>query len=247
MTRLQLLGGLVITLMIVAIGVSYAVNRPARIRQHAAQHSHQDAAQSFGAISGRVLDPEGQPVFGAEVNASHTESGTGRVPTAYTDNQGEFQIRDLRPGTYIVSASKEEDGYARTYLLFNSAGFVENPQVTVYEQQITSDVVVHLGPRAARLVGRIVNAITNEPIQNLQNVKITFRRIDRPDNWYSRAPDLNGEFSIFVPPAPFTIEVEAPGYEDWQYRSVSAGDQTASLQLVPGSSQNLTIALRPLR
>ncbi|MDT4952832.1 MAG: Carboxypeptidase regulatory-like domain [Acidobacteriota bacterium] len=192
--------------ILAVVGVSFVMTRPL--------HVYQDTAQNSGVIAGFVLDAGGKPVSGAEVYTYRPTSPMGKLPRAVTNKQGKFLIKDLRPGTYVVAAAKEEDSYPPTdNYSFYYASFLEAPQVIVYERQTTSGVMIHFGPRAARLVGHIVDATTNEPISPIpQGTQITLRRADNPDNSYSTGPNTRGNFNILVPPVPFTIKVSAPGY-----------------------------------
>jgi Carboxypeptidase regulatory-like domain len=54
-----------------------------------------------GAISGRVLDPDGQPVDALTVQA---EQGGHPLRTGVTDDRGQFRIGGLSPGKYRVRA-----------------------------------------------------------------------------------------------------------------------------------------------
>lgn len=234
--RLRLLGGLV-ALVLVMVGASYAINHSLRARRDITPSSHQNIASSAGAISGRVVDADGQLVFKAEVHALNTESGMGKVPTGCTDDQGVFLIKNLNPGTYKVSVSKEEDGYPPTEHPFHSVGFVEAPQVTVYEGQTTADVVARLGPKSAKLVGRVVDAINHRPVP-IEDVRITLRRVDDPDNSYTSVPNVEGKVDILVPPVPIMIEISAPGYET---------KRVDSLRLRSEETRRLDFTLRPVR
>jgi hypothetical protein len=55
-----------------------------------------------GAISGRVLDPGGEPVPGCSVSA---ESDAGGAASATTDDRGQFRIGGMAPGKYRILAS----------------------------------------------------------------------------------------------------------------------------------------------
>ncbi|MGA9240406.1 MAG: carboxypeptidase-like regulatory domain-containing protein [Silvibacterium sp.] len=63
-----------------------------------------------GLIAGKVLDESGEPVRHAMVTVYFEDhsSGIGRVQPfryAQTDDEGEYEVTPLRPGTYFVSAS----------------------------------------------------------------------------------------------------------------------------------------------
>jgi hypothetical protein len=62
-----------------------------------------------GYIAGRILDEDGTPFAGAEVDALVTRSENGAdtlfsVSTAQTDDRGEFRLFGLAPGQYYISA-----------------------------------------------------------------------------------------------------------------------------------------------
>lgn len=235
--KLRLLVGLLVALVFITVYASSALNRSRRTRQYRGASSHQEVAQPSGAITGRVLDADGRPVFNAEVQAFNTESGTGKVPTAYTDEQGVFLIKNLKPGAYRLPVAKEEDGYPPTDSTFYSVGFTQPQQVFVYERQMTSDVVLHLGPKLAKLAGRIVDSKTHKAVVT-DGVLITLRRIDNPNYPREISTNENGEFSILVPPVPTTIEVSAPGYEK---------KHLGSLHLKQKEVKRLDISLNPVK
>ncbi len=230
----RLVVALVITGGLVAIGTLYAVNRP--------QHIHQLNTQS-GAIQGQVVYAEGQPVSGAVVYARKADFVKGIEPFAHSDKQGRFIIRNLTPGTYTVYGGKEEDGYPLTTSAFHSVGNVIAPQVNVNDQQTTSQVVVQLGPKAAKLAVRIVDAATTRPIEE---VSITLRRVDNANYMYSTGPNgpKGGGFEILVPSVPVTVEVQARGYEKWNYRAAGADAREDVLHLAPGERKDMIISLR---
>lgn len=58
-------------------------------------------------LTGRVTDPDGGPIAGAEVIARLTKNSAGSVETDRTDEDGRFDIGGLTPGTHIVRASAE--------------------------------------------------------------------------------------------------------------------------------------------
>ena len=230
---MQLLIVLSITAALLAGGISYAMLSTAT----QSLHTHQAIGSHAGAIEGRVLDANGQPVPEAKIFILKSDFTTGKIPTASTDKEGVFSVKGLAPGVYTISVSKEEDGYANTDLPFYSVGLMTAPQVSVNERQTTTEVVVQLGPKAAKLVGRVVNAVTNKLIES-QDVQITLRRIDNPEYSYTTGPDVNGNFTILVPPVPFTIEVSAPGYEK---------RHLGSLHLRQEQIERLGITLRPAK
>ena len=63
------------------------------------------AAQSTtqGAIGGTVKDPQGAVVPNATVSVKNDE--TNKEVTATTDDDGNFRVAQLQPGTYTVAAT----------------------------------------------------------------------------------------------------------------------------------------------
>src|SRR5438445_2328981 len=58
-------------------------------------------AQGLGSITGRVTDPGGAAVAGAQVTA--TQEGTGFSRSAMTDSDGLYVIPSLQPAAYSLS------------------------------------------------------------------------------------------------------------------------------------------------
>src|SRR5690242_15323360 len=59
----------------------------------------------FGSIVGAVQDPSGAAAVGAEVTARDVDTGFSASTTAGAD--GLFEFPDLKPGHYLVTASKQ--------------------------------------------------------------------------------------------------------------------------------------------
>ena len=165
---------------------------------------------NYGTIEGVVLKPDGQPVSQAIVFAEGENFIKGLMPFTKTDEQGRFVIKRLEPRTYKVYASKEEDGYPSATSAFHTGGAVVIPQVSVSEGQVTSNVVVYLAPKAAKLIARVEDAATRRPVKDAQ---ITLRRVDNPNFYFITGPDQQGKAKILVPAAPITVEVSAPRQE----------------------------------
>jgi 5-hydroxyisourate hydrolase-like protein (transthyretin family) len=67
-----------------------------------------------------------------------------------------------------------------------------------------------VGPKALKLFGHVVDAITKKPING---VRITLRRVENPGAFFETGINASGSFRVLVPQVPFTLEVSAPGYE----------------------------------
>lgn len=219
--------------ILTSVGLLYALNGKPQIPRE---------RLSSGAIQGRVLNEDGQAVAGATVYAESLNFESGRMPAALTDTQGRFTIRNLRNDTYRVYAEKKEEGYAHPLSAFHFGDSVNIPLINVSDQKGISEITIFIGPKAAKITGQLLDSSDNKPVKDAQ---ITLRRVDNPDYSYSSAPDANGRFKILVPSEPFTIEVSADGYEKWSYKSADSTHPTNALKLLPGSTKNLTIPIRP--
>ena len=171
-------------------------------------HSVHQGNTHSGTIEGLVLNPEGQPVSQAVVFARRENFLKGLIPFDKTDEQGRFVITNLKPGTYEVYASKEEDDYPLPISTFHTGGSIISQQANVYEGQVASDVVIHLAPKAAKLVGRVMDAATKRP----KSAQITLRRVDNPNYYFTTGADEKGNCRILVPPVRVTVDVSGPGY-----------------------------------
>ena len=190
-------------------------------------------------IRGTVVNPEGQPVAKANVVAYDLSRGSrGPRPRAITNEKGDFKIEGLVAGTYYMTAEKESEGYADMIDGFHSAGLVDVPHVSLAENQIIEGVILRLAPKSARIVGRVIDAKTKKPIEQ---AGITLRRANNPSQLYRTAAE--SKFSVLVPPVPFTIEVEADGYEKWTYSKDGSGRHMDPLQIASGQRKELTISL----
>ena len=85
------------------------------------------AQSTSAAIGGQVVGSDGQPVAGAEVTITHTESGT--VSRAVTDASGRYNARGLRVGgpyTVVINkAGAGSDSEEGVYLSLNQSATVD--------------------------------------------------------------------------------------------------------------------------
>ncbi len=103
--------------------------------------------EAGGEVAGRVLDPDGLPLGGAEIHLfpSAPTAGTRDFPVATSGADGTFALRGLRPGSYQANAARE--------------GYVED-RTTANEVEVAagrrSEVEIRLVPAAVRLRGRLL-------------------------------------------------------------------------------------------
>jgi Carboxypeptidase regulatory-like domain len=103
-------------------------------------------AQGLGSITGRITDPAGASVSGAQVTA--TQEGTGFSRTATTDTEGLYVIPSLQPAMYTLTVEAKGFSTAR-----------ENAITLLADQTLTVNVAVKLG-----MATEVVTVTTN-PLQ----------------------------------------------------------------------------------
>ena len=203
----------------------------------------QTSQQNSLLIRGKVLDDQGRPVSGAVVNASPDGGLRGRVPSAPSDARGEFVIPVYKSDWFRVTASKVADGYLSTGNPFYYP--TEDPlaHVFVREGKASPFATVRLGPKAGTVAGRIVDAATGKP---LEDVQITLCRTEVPKYCHRPAGKYaDGQFNIQVPAAPFTVQISASGYKDW-HGTDAADQQPVAVQVASGARKVLSVSLERL-
>jgi hypothetical protein len=199
-------------------------------------------------IRGRVVDAEGKPVPRAKLHVLRVGANpSGRRVYYPSDDEGNFSIKGLPAGVYDVFVSKEEDNYPDTELFFYSTKETSSVQAEVSEQQESPPITVRIGPKAGRITGRVVNAVTGAPIDN---PTLTFRHSENKNIFLFTSlnqPDRKGGFDFLLPTVPLTIEVTAPGYAVWNYRNEGSTKQIDLLTLEPGKTKQLVVRMRPLK
>jgi hypothetical protein len=117
--------------------------------------------------------------------------------------------------------------------------------VTVQAGQVAKDVLIRVGPKAARVAGRVVDAETGRAITN---VSLGFYDAEGSLEFLSRGPDTKGEFSILVPfDKRFRFRASAAGYERWYYGTDGSEEHQAPMRLAQNQTKELVIKLRPLK
>ena len=190
-----------------------------------------------GAISGRVVDEDSEPISGVRLQALRWGYSNGRrqlVPAggfAQTDDRGEYRMFQLAPGRYYLSATytgtgymgggvttgfgtsdASSEGYAPTYY----PGVNDPAQATALELRGGDDlpgINLRLVPvRAVRVSGRIVRSGTS---RELAWVQLFSRRLSGFSSLH-RGVDTDGkgnfEISGVTPGSYFVVaEVEDGG------------------------------------
>jgi Carboxypeptidase regulatory-like domain len=206
------------------------------------------AAKGVGSIIGNVLGRQGNPVEGATVytNAWNRPPGPGLRREGRTDKDGNFVIRGVPAGSYLVCAVKQADGYPDpTSALF--AGETPPPKVTVQAGKVISGVVVRVGPRAARLKGQVVEAPTDLPVKD---AGLDFTDPADPTRYLmgtTIAPGPGG-LNVLVPVGtPFVMQIEAPGYDTCYFTLHGCKSHRVVVTVPAATTYDVVVRMRPSR
>lgn len=204
------------------------------------------ASERLGAIGGRVVAENGRPLPRATITVRREDRLVLGIPSSTTgDAEGKFVLAGLVPGLYAISASKEDEFYPDTAYSFYYSG-KPLPQVTVSAGNLTGGLVVRLGPKGARITGRVVDATTGLP---LWKAHVTFYEPRSPQIYMSTTVKKGtAEFNLLVPSTkPFRMRASAPGFDTWYFGTVSTEEEATPIQLAPGTTKELVISLAPLK
>jgi len=187
------------------------------------------AVAQTGCITGTVFDDTGAPLSKINVEAQKLVVINPPRITVQTDANGKFEMRDIPAARYEVSVDDYWRNYPGTYSSMFFYGKA-NPQITVAVSDICEDVVLRVGPQAAKLQLKVYDAITREPIQK---PTVNMRRSGEHDSFSTWVPDQK----VLVPSlAELQLEVQAAGYE-------KSAPMTLAFQ--PGEVRELSLDLQP--
>jgi hypothetical protein len=205
-----------------------------------------------GIISGTVVDEGGAPLEDATVNwfdlePKYTvEVQAGQRPFVKSDGKGHFYITHLIAGDrYALVAHKEEAGYPDlAQPLYNPLG--KTPVAVAQAQDRVPDVVIQVGPKAARFQWIVKDAVSGALLPGIGFA--IYRSDGRGEN--KGMPPVGGSapgtFSYLIPTdIGVTIEFSAEGYKTWYYPGAMDKAGRTFLRAVPGENIKLEVALQP--
>jgi len=181
----------------------------------------------MGCITGSVVDQQGAPVAGARIQ---TSAGGGnfdrRIPWKTTDAKGRFRIDGAQPGGYAIFTQAE--GYS----LPGNQQDGSVTDVTVPSGSACADVAIKLGPRAAKLSVKVIDAVTQTPLEDAE--------VWAAGN-FVHAGGWSQKVGADPTPVPaltqFNVYAHAAGYLNAQALTI--------LPMQPEQTQQITIALQP--
>jgi hypothetical protein len=210
-----------------------------------------------GVIAGRIVDEYGDPVMSAFVGASRTGSAGGRrrqIPyaTDTTDDQGEYRLFGLPPGSYYVVASAP--AYLRQSSEGSSYADVLYPGVTRRDQaqlvavrigQEVAEINFALAPvRLARIAGTIRTSRGTVPLGGTFELERTTDASISQTTVYGTPWGLDGNFSI-ASVSPGDCDLVATVTDDATTEVASlhlvvTGDDITGLMVVTGPEGRLS-------
>jgi len=197
------------------------------------------AAQALGSISATVLDEHQAPVQGALVTAGHAGEFEDMWPgQCTTGRDGACTMAIQGPGRFALSASKRDDAYPAKNMFYLGKGFKEDI-VILAEANSAATVVLHVGPKAGVIKGKVFDAATGKPIVG----SVEFHWIADSEIWMSTGLSEIGVPVLVPANVPLTMVVSREGYEDWRFTAPDGTEK--QLRLRPGEEMALEIRLRP--
>jgi uncharacterized GH25 family protein len=205
-----------------------------------------------GAVSGKVVDEDGDPVGDAMVTASKVSYASGHrslLPgdTAQTNDRGEFRLGKLSPGRYYLVAEvmsvnpmaaippapkdgSPETGYVATYF----PRYTDVQQAEALDMKAAADLpgfTIHMQKsRVVRVKGNVIGA-DGKPLKQAQVMLMSGAR---PGSMRMASGDADGKFEIAnVPPGTYTAMTV-------QLFGGSGGHPSMTMQTIVVPSENLS-------
>ncbi|MCL1635132.1 TonB-dependent receptor [Luteimonas sp. SX5] len=157
-------------------------------------------AQSTSAgLGGRVVGADGQPVSGAEVTITHTESGT--VSRATTDANGNYSARGLRVGgPYTITVNKAGAGSAAENNVFLGLDKVAQVNTQLKNDVATLESVTVVGTAAPSVfspnkMGTGSN-VTRDQIEAFPSIERNLQDYARLDPRVAQTDKARNEISV---------------------------------------------------
>ena len=191
-------------------------------------------------IIGLVVDEQGRPLKNIFVHAFLKQKHLF-MPTANSNEAGEFAIENLEAGTYDIFGENDAAGYPNTYLPFYPN---ENPiQVTLGDVS-TARVFLALGPKAGVLSGEVRDKRSGRIIASRHAPRFIVRKSSNQED----SIEFHGppKFRWLIPPGTdVTLEVTAEGYKPWLYAYPPDSLNPLPFRLESGEEKILNIELEP--
>jgi len=215
------------------------------------------SADTTGVIQGRVTSATGAPIRGAEVRARESNGRENRLATS--NERGEFEIRDLIPGTWTLAASKS--GYiSQQYGQKRPFSAPESLQVSPRQRLQANFTLGRAGAISGRVFDEFGDPVAGARVQVLRSRMSNGRRTLTATGVGDETDDT-GAFRLYaLPPGDYYIgaalnaasgetptvrlAVGAPTY----YPGTASVAVAQRIRLAAGEEQsNLLFSLAPVR
>jgi hypothetical protein len=189
----------------------------------------------FGSVAGQVVDQTGKPVEGVQIFALPMEKASvnGKVMFTVSGQDGKFLLSRVQTGLNMICFAKLVELYPDTRFAASTDDITLNPIVSVKRDETTQDVLIRLGRKGARLLGKISDRKTG---QMVKNTHLLLSWADDSGKSIETTADLEGRFEFIVAPKRLRLEVSAPGYKQWI---------SPAILVAPGETRQLTVTLEP--
>lgn len=196
-------------------------------------------AQPDGSICVTVLDEHQAPVKGASVTAHHAGELEDMWPGFCTTGpDGACTMRIQGPGRFALKAFKGEDNYPDKSMFYFGREFKEEI-VTLAQPNSFATVILHVGPKAEVIKGKVFDAITGMALVGV----VEFHWVSDPEIWMQTGLSEIG-LPVLVPAnIPLIMVVSREGYKDWRYTEPDGSEKQILLR--PGEERAFIIRLQP--
>jgi hypothetical protein len=204
------------------------------------------AQQPYGAVGvlkGIVVNEDGVPVSGAEVDADDVAPSPGNkaLRLALTDTVGEFTFNPIKFGTYKLFALKPEAGYPDTKFEIYAESY-HKVTVTISPASPNALVRIEVGPKAGAIRLLVTDRATHKTIPNPTVI------LRRPDTGVWVSASQTGDSLFLLPPGiPTLLTINAEGYRSWSPYNTENPSSPALLKVDPGEEIEITAELQSVR
>ena len=173
------------------------------------------AGQTLSTLRGTVQDQTGAVVPGVEVTA--TEVATGVVArTVITDEQGGYEMPDLRPGTYRETA--ELPGF-RTFVadgVVLDSGQIRRVNIVLETGEITDQVTVEAGAAVISTEGGTVSGAVDAELIEDASTGESLKPYPGPQSLLATLPGVSGRGWVLTVAGQTDVAVEDDGVRNEQ-------------------------------
>ena len=183
----------------------------------------------LGCLSGVTVDDKGVPVDGIKIQLLPLDlSIRESLPSAMSDLKGRFVMNAVQPAPYDIMTEKDNGDYLWTW----AAAFSDEiPKIEIRPsgKDACQNIVVHLGPKTARLTVYAFDNDTGDPVDRLSTY---FKAVEG-----TKGCIMNGARQPIAIPSltDFRLTVGAPGYEKAEPIEIP--------KLAPGQSYEIKVFL----